>query len=217
MVLEIMNLIQMSRECQLKMGHWNYKLYPTKCLAEDMMDMAFPFWTAMFNRCFSQKVSLLSSVFSDNLFPISCTMFLVVGPNTPEVSIAIGSNLYLLARSEYFDRFAFSAFAAAWPTSIAELLIVLSANVLTQVASQQRILPWLKGKRVMPSGLLPSPRFKPAGSSSEGTPADFKARHMMSFKAECRGNLPSPKWQDNWWYPYSSTFFPHLHVYISLI
>ena len=37
-----------------------------------------------------------------------------------------------------------------------------------QVASQQRHLPWLKGKIVMPSGLFPSPRLSPLGSRYDG-------------------------------------------------
>ena len=44
-------------------------------------------------------------------------------------------------------------------------------KVSDTVASQQRLFPSLKGKTVMPSGLLPSPRSKPTGSSIAGIPA----------------------------------------------
>ena len=146
------------------------------CLADEMIDRAFPFWTAIFKRCFNQMFSRLSPVFSDILFPISWTMFLVEGPNTPEVSIATGSNLNLLTSSGYLFRFIFSAFAAAWPTSIADAFIVLSPKVLTHVASHHSAFPWLKGKIVIPSVRFPLPRFRPTGSSTGGTPADFSAR-----------------------------------------
>ena len=83
-------------------------------------------------------------------------MFLVEGPKTPEVSIAIGSKRNLLTISGYLALLALSAFAAAWPTSIAVPLIELSPKVLTHVASQQSDLPWLNGNMVIPSGLFPS-------------------------------------------------------------
>ena len=124
-------------------------------------------------RCFSHMDSLLSPDFPDINFPISWMMFLVVCPNAPEVSMATGSNLYLLTRSGYFDRLAFSAFVAAWQGSIADSLMEFSPKVFTQVGSQQRALPWLKGNMVMPSGLFPSPRLRPTGSSTDGIPDDL--------------------------------------------
>ena len=118
-------------------------------------------------------------------------MFLVDGPKTPEVSIAMGSNLYLLTKSGYFALLAVSALAAACPTSIAELRIKLSLNVLTHVASQQSDLPWLKGKMVIPSGLFPSPRLSPTGSETDGIPDYFKVqqiiRKLHPSKAICPG------------------------------
>ena len=101
------------------------------------------------------------------------------GLNTPEVSIAIGSNLYLRTNSGYLVILEFSALAAACPLSIAVSLITLSPNVLTHVASQQRHLPWLKGKIVMPSGLFPSPRFSPLGSGYDGVSEDLRAWKIM--------------------------------------
>ena len=75
--------------------------------------------------------------------------------------MAIGSNLRSLTSPGYLVLFAFSALAAAEPTLIAASLIELSAKVFTHIASQQRALPWLKGKVVTPFGLLPSPRMRP--------------------------------------------------------
>ena len=63
-------------------------------------------------------------------------MFLVEGgPKTPEVSMAIGSNLKRLAISGYFALLAVSAIAAACPTSIAVSLIELLLKVFKNVAS----------------------------------------------------------------------------------
>ena len=160
------------------------------CFAEEMIDNAFPFWIAMFSLCFSHKDSRFSPVFSEMRLPTSLIMFLVEGPNTPEVSIAMGSNLNLLASSGYLVLLVFSAFAAAWPASTAVSFTELSAKVLTQVASQQRFFPWLKGKTVTPSGLFPSPRFSPTGSNVVANPADFSAREMMSYNVVWLGCLP---------------------------
>ena len=73
----------------------------------------------MLRPCFNHIVSLLSPVFSEILFPISEIRILEEGPKTPEVSMATGSNLNLLTYSVYFALLAFSALAAAWPTSTA--------------------------------------------------------------------------------------------------
>ena len=101
---------------------------------------------AILNLCLSHECSLISPVFSDIFLPISLMVSLVVEPNTPDVSIATGSNLYFRTKSGYFDLLAFSALVAAWPASSAEKLTTLSPNVLTQVASQHNAFPWLKGK-----------------------------------------------------------------------
>ena len=44
--------------------------------------------------------------------------------------------------------------------------------VSVQVLFQTRDSPLAYGNKVMPSGLLPSTRSRPAGSSSAGLPAD---------------------------------------------
>ena len=139
------------------------------------------------------------------------------GTKNTDFSIAIGSNLYLLTRSGYLVLLVFSVFAAVWPTSIAEWLIKLSAKVFMHVASQQSTLSWLKGKIVMPSGRLPSPRLIHTGTSTKGNPDAFCPQQIISFIAACLGCLPSLKWQDNRWKPYSSAFFPHLHRCFSQI
>ena len=125
------------------------------CLTNEMIERAFPFWMAIWRRCFNHSVSLLSPVLSVILVPILWTIFLVEGPNTPEVSIAIGSNLYLWTNSGYLDLLEFSVLAAACPLSIAVSLITLSPNVLTHVASKQRHMPWLKGKIRVTTRLTP--------------------------------------------------------------
>ena len=160
-------------------------------LAEAMIERAFPFRTAMLRRCFSHDVSLLSCDFSVILFPISLTMTVVEGPNTPDVSMATGSNLNLLTMLGYFDLLALSALAAAEPALMADSITELSLYVLTHVASQQRDFPMLKGKVVIPSGLFESPRSRPIGSKRVGIPADLRARLMISLMAEWRGCLPS--------------------------
>ena len=147
--------------------------------------------------------------------PISTTISLAEAPITPAVSIAMGSNLYLFASSEYLVLLRSSALAAAIPAVDAESLTELSAYVFTHVASQARAFPRLKGKMVMPSGLIPFAWLRPTGSSVEGDPADFSALQIMSFNAACLGSLPSPKWHESRWKPYSSTILPHLHLCFS--
>ena len=61
-----------------------------KCFVDDMIDRSFPFKIAIFSLCVNQKVSIFSPAFSVMRFSISRTMLLIVGPNTPEVSIATG-------------------------------------------------------------------------------------------------------------------------------
>ena len=100
--------------------------------------------------------------------------------------MAIGSNLNLLTSPEYLVIFAFSALGAAEPALIAASLTELSANVFTHVASQQRDLPRLKGKRVMPSGLLPSPQLSPFGSGIDDIEADFNARKIVIYSSMMR-------------------------------
>ena len=172
---------------------------------------------AILRRCFSHSVSLLSPVFSEILFPISWIIFLVEGPKTPEVSMAIGSKLYLWTNTGYLFLLSFSALAAACPLSIAAWLMILSPKVLTQVASQQRDLPWLKGKIVMPSGLFLSPRSIPTGSNTDGVPDDLSERWIISLIAACLGCLPSLNWHERRWKPYSSAFLPHLQRWFSQI
>ena len=63
---------------------------------------ALPRWIARPIRCYSQNVFLSSSVTSVIRRPISAITVPVVLPYTPPVSTAMGANLYLLVRAEYF-------------------------------------------------------------------------------------------------------------------
>ena len=83
------------------------------CLADAMIVKAFPLCMAILNLCLSHECSLISPVFSDIFLPISLMMIRVEEPNTPDVSIATGSNLYLRTKSGYFALLALSALVAA--------------------------------------------------------------------------------------------------------
>ncbi len=65
---------------------------------------------------------------------------------------------------------------------------------------------------VMPSGRLPSPRWRPRGSRSAGTPKAARLRLMMSLMAVCLGRRPGSQWHDSWWWPKLSAKVPHLHL-----
>ena len=93
---------------------------------------------------------------SSNRLPMSSTMFFVDFPKTPVVSTAIGSNKYRAAISLYRLRLRSSVANAADPAVVADLLRLHSAYVSVQVQSQTRLLPFLYGKTVTPSGLLAS-------------------------------------------------------------
>ena len=114
--------------------------------------------------------------------PISRRSLLLLVPSTPLVSTATGSNLYLSASPEYFRRLSSSAASAAAPGRRDVLPIAVWQKVSVQVASQQRLLPLLNGNTVSPSGLRPSPRSRPTGSSQEGTPAAARARFTTSLR-----------------------------------
>ena len=83
----------------------------------------------------------------------------------------------------------------------------------TQVASHTRLLPFIHGVNVMPSGCLPSLRINPGGSRIDGKPAKDNARRIKSFKMICRQNVPFFFMQDNPCNPNLSTGYPHMYVY----
>ena len=82
----------------------------------------------------------------------------------------------------------------------------------TQVELQMRHFPLEKGNTVMPSERMPSPRSRPTGSRTALMPADYKARLMMSFKAECRGKRPALRRHVRGCRPYLSTMAPRRHL-----
>ena len=105
-----------------------------------------------------------------------------------------------------------SAERDADPGSVAVRANAEGEKESTQVQSQMMHFPLEKGNTVMPSGRLPSARSRPSGSRTTLKPADDNARLMMSFKAECRGNLPVLKRQERGCRPYLSTIAPQRHL-----
>ena len=76
------------------------------------------------------------------------------------------------------------------------------------VASQTSRQPDFHGASVAPSGLFPSDRESPIGSSLEGTCAADKLCLMMSFTAACLWCLPSLRLQLRACLPRTSTADP---------
>ena len=150
--------------------------------AEASTDAAFPRATAREILWNSHWVSLRSPVYWRMRFPSSETNLRLEGPKTPVVSTASGSNLNLSLSSRYFSRLDCSCFSAAAPARIAQSIKWVSANVSTQVASQHRLRPPLKGKTVMPSGCRPSILLTPIGSNHDGMFAAARARLTTSFR-----------------------------------
>ena len=116
----------------------------------------------------SHWVSLRSPVHWRIRLPSSVTNLRLEGPKTPVVSTASGSNLYLSLIAEYFARFERSCFSAAAPACRAQSIRWVAAKVSTQVESQHRLRPPLKGKAVRPSGRRPSDLSSPTGSDHDG-------------------------------------------------
>ena len=79
----------------------------------------------------------------------------------------------------------------------------------TQVKSHVRHLPCLNGKRVNPSGRLPSFWHKPVGSNCEGNSPDVSALFTMSFICEHLGCLPICNLHSKPCLPSGSTITPH--------
>ena len=130
----------------------------------------------------SHWVSLRSPVHWRTRLPSSETNLRLVGPKTPVVSTARGSNLCLMLKSEYFLRLSRSAFSAAAPALPVHSGRLVAAKVSTQVASQHKLRPPLNGKTVSPSGRVLFLLFNPTGSSHEGIPAAVRARLTTSLR-----------------------------------
>ena len=100
-------------------------------------------------------------------WPISAKTEHPTEPMIPDVSTATGTNLKSTTSREYFRLFKSSAALDAEPGFKMVEHRLLAENESVQVASQANALPPLKGKYVIPSGLLPSPRSRPTGSRIE--------------------------------------------------
>ena len=83
----------------------------------------------------------------------------------------------------YFSNFLNSVKSAAPPGFFDVSVICEAARVFTHVKSQTRDLPRFEEMIVIPSGRFPSVRLIINGSSTEGIPAETKARLIMSFTA----------------------------------
>ena len=152
----------------------------------ERIEWELPLTTASEIRCKNHSHSLGSPLSRATMWPISLAKRRERGPRTPEVSTANGVKM-----NRYLATFEASAEAAAEPGLIAEEIRLPEEKVHVQVASQMSDLPDRKGKRVMPSGRLPSPLSSPTGSSWDGKPAAPRPLLMISFKAEWRGKRPA--------------------------
>lgn len=112
----------------------------------------------------------------------------------------------------YFLFLIWTADSAAAPAIFCVEAIWDGATVSTQVASHINERPLAQGINVSPSGLLPSERLMPTGSSMVGKPADVRDRLIMSFRAECLEILPELLRQLRPWWPSSSTTVPQRQV-----
>src|SRR6218665_1339318 len=130
----------------------------------------------------------------------------------PRVSTAIGTTVYVLSSSAYFECFLVAAFSAALPASIAVSATYEAATVLTTVASHIKDRPSFQGTRVWPFGLFPSSLVRPDGSLIAGVPALLRLPRMMSFMLLCLACRPNPSEHDRSCQPLAETGAPHTHV-----
>ena len=72
-------------------------------------------------------------------------------------------------KKAYFWVFAFSAWLATSPASLAARAIAEGANVSGQVASHTSVRPFLQGITEIPSGLLPSEHACPWAPGERGS------------------------------------------------
>ena len=145
------------------------------------IEAALPRVMAIEILCRSHSTSLLLPVFPFILLPNSAINLSVCFPYTPVVLKAIGTKRYLSWRDAYLSTLDFSALDAVAPGLCAASLMDDKLKVSQHVASQHKLLPSLKGKTVIPSGLVALSALRPEGSRIEGTPAVDNDRFMMSF------------------------------------
>ena len=113
-----------------------------------------------------------------------------------------GTKWWLEPRRAYFWVFAFLAWLATSPASLATRATWEGANVSGQVASHTSARLFLQGITKIPSGLLPSERAMPVGSRRVGIFAEASSLLRMLFTAACLGCRPwllqlrlcKPKW-----------------------
>lgn len=78
-------------------------------------------------------------------------------------------------------------------------LMMMVLEVLTQVTSHISILPCLKGKTVMLSGQLPSPRSKSHGLRIVTTLDAARGQYAASLRVAQHGKHLGFQWQDKLW------------------
>ena len=139
---------------------------------------------------------LWSPLWPANKPPIRCSSEVPLGQMMPDVFTARGTKWKRSDRVRYLVTLHSSACLATLPGSEADLIKFEQEKLSLQVASQTSDWPAVKGKMVIPSGLLPSPRSSPTGSRMEGKPTASKLRFIMSLSTECRGKRPALRRQD---------------------
>ena len=97
-------------------------------------------------------MDLLSQVYAMTCFPRSVRNPLVLGPQAPKVSEAMGTKWKVSMSSAYFLHFAFSFDAAVSPGPFKEMERFEGATVQEVVQSQARFFPSFHVKVVRPSG-----------------------------------------------------------------
>ena len=86
------------------------------------------------------------------------------GPNTPVVSMPMGTKWCVVCRSTYLAFFCCSARSATNPGSLEAKAMCEGARVSGHVASHTSTQPQLQGMIDAPLGRLPSEQHKPVGS-----------------------------------------------------
>src|SRR6218665_3337076 len=130
------------------------------------------------------------------------------GPND---SMAMGTKLCVVGRSEYFVTFREAASSATLP-AVAEVNGMYdAAHVWMLVKSQVVYLPLHHGTSVAPSGLFPSVHRRPGGSLELRMSALKNDLLMMSFIAKWRLARAPDCLQTSPWWPLLSVVSPHWH------
>ena len=153
----------------------------------------FPHWIATAALCIKKwKERGLNLV----CWPSSLKNVMASEPNTPDVSMAMGTKWWLVIREEYFCFFLRSASSATAPASLVASVMWDGANVSGHVASHTRTRPPFHGTIVAPSGCLPSDHEMPVGSRCAGI---FTINwYTLTVYAHCL--LSSCLYTSFWWW-----------------